>query len=86
MIKVILELVSFFEEFRECFLVKLAHQFLLLFGLFELVLDLVNLCYLKNFMVDYFDFLLKYLEDFFKAIQLMLFIDYLNLIFLFVYY
>lgn len=78
MIKVILELASFFEEFKEYFLVKLAHQFLLLFELFELVLDLINLCYLMNFMVDYFNFLLKYLEDFFKAIQLVLFIDYLN--------
>jgi hypothetical protein len=56
MIKVILELVSFFAEFREYFLVKLAHQFLLLFELFELVLDLVNLCYLMNFMADYFKF------------------------------
>jgi hypothetical protein len=56
MIRAVLELVSFFKEFKECFLVMLVHQFLLLFGLFELMFDPANLSYLMNFVADYFRF------------------------------
>ena len=52
MIRAILELVSLFSRFKECFLVILVHQFLL----FELMIDRVSLSFLKNFMANYFRF------------------------------